>query len=310
MKSRWFVAPVLCVAVAIAVVLMFTSMKKQSVLALRTNMLAAARRYPNFTRAQRLAVLREWQSETHPMFRDLSTAEAVRRMIAAAVSSSANPQAPNANFFGNVTAINIDHTDLLGLERTANCSLTMVSASYSLSLPSFTYTVLGTTANYDQTLHNEAQLKTKGGSWPAGCGDPVIGIPSRKAGYIGLTKGGFKVYAEAFYDGATGANDVETVVANASTDAAVSSDLITSLPNPRARRPFRCCWEILTGRLGTRPTTRCRGKRRRASSLMTSMGMESSTSLPPARLFRRERRRIRFRSSKARAMATLRLRSQ
>jgi hypothetical protein len=234
MKSRWFVAPVLCVAVAIAVVLMFTSMKKQSVLALRTNMLAAARRYPNFTRAQRLAVLREWQSETHPMFRDLSTAEAVRRMIAAAVSSSANPQAPNANFFGNVTAINIDHTDLLGLERTANCSLTMVSASYSLSLPSFTYTVLGTTANYDQTLHNEAQLKTKGGSWPAGCGDPVIGIPSRKAGYIGLTKGGFKVYAEAFYDGATGANDVETVVANASTDAAVSSDLITSLPNPLA----------------------------------------------------------------------------
>ncbi|MFZ0271815.1 MAG: hypothetical protein WB524_26630 [Acidobacteriaceae bacterium] len=199
MKGRWFVAPLLCVAVAIAVVLWFGSVKRHSTLAQRANLLAVSQRYPRFTKAQRLAILREWQAEKHPMFRDLSMAEITRRMLAAAVAASGTPNAPLASFFGNLTSINGLSGDLMGMKRTSTCSLTMGSVSYAVSLPSFTYTIDGAeTPNYDQVLHNEAQLKTTGGKWPAGCGDPVTGLTARKVLYVGLTTGGFKVYADCF----------------------------------------------------------------------------------------------------------------
>ena len=231
-RKNWFLVPVVCGCAALAVVLWFSSGQKAEIQALRTNMMAASQRYPKYTMAQRMGILREWQSEKHPMFRDLSTSEAMRRLIAQAVSASASPVAPNANFFGNVTAINIDPSDLLAMKRTSTCSLTLVPLSYSLSLPNFTYSILGETPNYDQVLHSEAQLTTTGGTWPAGCGDPVYGVPSRKVAYLGLTSGGYRVFADVFYNGATGNNEVETVVSNASTDVAVSSDDMTDLPNP------------------------------------------------------------------------------
>ncbi len=208
-------------------------MKQKSTLALRANMLAASQRYPKFSMGQREAVLREWQSETHPFFRDLSVAEMTRRLLAAAVSPQSAPTAPLANFFGNITTIQGLGGDILGMERTANCSLTMGSVTYTLSLPTFTYTIDGaTTPNFDQILHNEAGLTTNGGNWPAGCGDPVTGNPSRQLAYVGKTKAGNKVYAEAFYGGS--ANYVEIVVANGTTDAEISSQEITTLPNPLA----------------------------------------------------------------------------
>ncbi len=225
--------PLVCVAAGVAVVLAFSSMKEKSTLALRANMLAASQRYPKFSMEQREAVLREWQSETHPFFRDLSVAEMTRRLLAEAVSPQSVQTAPLANFFGNITTINGLGGDILGMERTANCSLTMGSVKYTLSLPTFSYTIDGaTTPNFDQILHNEAGLTTNGGNWPAGCGDPVTGNPSRQLAYVGKTKAGNKVYAEAFYGGS--ANYVETVVANGTTDAEISSQEITSLPNPLA----------------------------------------------------------------------------
>jgi hypothetical protein len=233
MKVRWFVAPLVCAAAAMAVVFLFSSMKKQSMLALRANMMSVSQRYPKFTLAQRRAVLREYQSEMHPMFRDLSATEVARRLLAAATATSGGPSAPAANFSGNLTAINGLTGDLLELERTSTCSLTMVSANYVLSLPSFTFTIDGApTLNYDQILHNAAQLKTNGGNWPAGCGDPIVGLTAKKANFIGVTTAGYKVYGDTFYDGTTQSNDIETVVAKASTDADVSSNLITSLQNP------------------------------------------------------------------------------
>lgn len=233
MKSRWLVLPLVCAAAGIAVVLAFSSMKEKSTLALRANMLAASQRYPKFSMEQRQAVLREWQSETHPFFRDLSVAEMTRRLLADAVSPQSVQMAPLANFFGNITTINGLGGDILGMERTANCSLTMGSVKYTLSLPTFSYTIDGaTTPNFDQILHNQAGLTTNGGNWPAGCGDPVTGNPSRQLAYVGKTKAGNKVYAEAFYGGS--ANYVEIVVADGTTDAETSSQEITTLPNPLA----------------------------------------------------------------------------
>ena len=196
------------------------------------------------------------------MFRDLSMAEITRRLLAAAMESPGIQTAPLANFSGNLTVVSGLSGDIVGMERTSTCSLTMGSVSYMLSLPSFTYTIDGPeTPNYDQILHNEAQLRTNGGNFAAGCGDPVVGIPARKALYIGLTKGGFKVYGDAFYDGTTGANDVETLVANASTDAAVSSDLITSLPNRSfALRGPQRRWESGSG--GAERRAQLRGRNR------------------------------------------------
>jgi hypothetical protein len=233
MKNRWLVAPLVCMAVAVAVVLTFGSMKRQSARALRANMLAAAQRYPKFTMAQRRAVLQEWQSEAHPMFRDLAMGEVTRRLLAAATESTGGPPTPSANFFGNLTTIYGLQGDILKMERTATCSLTMSSASYALSLPSFNYSIDGpTTPNYDQILHNAAQLKTNGGNFPAGCGDPVTGVPSRKVLYVGLTQAGNKVFADAFFNGT--AQEVEIVVSNASTGVEISSEEITDLPNPLA----------------------------------------------------------------------------
>jgi len=231
MKSRWFVAPLVCVAAVIAVVVVFGAMKKQSLLALRTNMQAVSQRYPKFTMEQRRAVLQEWQSEMHPKFRDISAAEIARRFLAAATATTGTTEAPLANFFGNQTSVNGLAGDMLGLERTSTCSLTMASATWMLSLPTFTYTLDGpTTANYDQILHNAAQLKTTGGKWPAGCGDPVTGIPTRQLAYLGKTTAGNKVYAGALFGGSV--NYVEVVVANGTTDVEMSSQEISTLPNP------------------------------------------------------------------------------
>ncbi|MFP5229442.1 MAG: FG-GAP-like repeat-containing protein [Acidobacteriota bacterium] len=233
MKVRWFIAPLLCVAAAVAVVLLSSSMQKHAMEALRANLMAVSARYPKFTMAQREAVIREWRSEMHPMFRDLSAGEMAQRLLAAAALPAGTSNAPPANFFGNITSINGLGGDILGVERTANCSLTQWSANWMLALPNFTYTMDGpTTSNYDQILHNQAQLKTNGGNWPAGCGDPVTGIPSRQVAYLGRTSAGNKVYAHAFFGGS--ANYVETVVANGTTDAEVSSQEMTDLPNPLA----------------------------------------------------------------------------
>jgi hypothetical protein len=228
---RWFVRLVIVAVAAVAVVLAFSSIRKRSILAVRTDMMAASRRYPNFTLQQRMAVLREWQSEMHPMWRDLSPAERARLLIEKAMSTPAPAQAPPVDFLGNLTVININPEDLLGLTREGNCSLTLNDASYNLMLPSFSYTLENKTPNFDQVLHSEAGLTTKGGKFPAGCGDPVLGITARKIVYAGKTKGGFKVYADTFYNGVTGDQDIETVVAKASDDTYVSSANITGL-NP------------------------------------------------------------------------------
>ena len=205
MKSRWLVVPLVCAVVAIAVVVMYSSMKQPSILAQRDSLLAIARQYPNSTRAQRMAILRERELEMHPQWRDLSVSEIARRLLRLATTASTTPLAPLASFAGNVTAITSPSGTAVALVRQPNCTLSMGWASYTVSLPSATYTVPSPTVNYNQVLHTEAGLTTKGGVWPEGCVDATLGVPSRDVVPLGIiTAGNLLVSAGAGYNAATG----------------------------------------------------------------------------------------------------------
>ncbi|MGB9029904.1 MAG: FG-GAP-like repeat-containing protein, partial [Acidobacteriaceae bacterium] len=218
MKSRWFFAPLLCVTVAIAVVAIFSAMERQAIRAQRENLMAASLQYPKFTLAQHMAVLRAHQAQRNPKWQDLSLAEVAHRLFQMATSSVASDEAPLANFTGNLTGINVPGGDLLTMFRQPNCSLTVDWASFMLSFPSGTYTIAGTTPNYDQVLHNAAGLTTTGGKWPSGCGDAVLGITSRKLAFLGTTSSKDLVIAAAGFDFSTQEQVIFTFVGPVTSD--------------------------------------------------------------------------------------------
>lgn len=197
---RWAVFPLVFVATALLVTGLVNSSRKHSILAARTNLMLASKRYPKFTLAQHMAIMHELQSEKHPLWRDLSMADLARRLVALAMPSSDASQPPNAPFSGNLTTISVPGGDAVGMERAANCSLTEGGVSYSINLPSVSYTSIGTTPNYDQVLHNKAGLTTTGGHWPAGCGDPIVGLSSRTWALLGYTASGNSIAAAIGYD--------------------------------------------------------------------------------------------------------------
>ncbi|MGB7264158.1 MAG: FG-GAP-like repeat-containing protein [Terracidiphilus sp.] len=207
--------------------------RKEAILAARINLLTVSQRYPKFTLAQRAAVLRELQSERHPRWRDLSLPEMARRLASIMMATPSTSQAPIAPFIGNLTSINVPAGDLLELQRQANCSLTMGWAGYTLTLPTISYSVAGTTANYDQVLHNEAGLTTTGGSWPAGCGDPTLGITARTAVPLGLTSNNLLNGAAVGYDSMISNDVIWTFVGNQTTGTNVPiGDLTISGTSP------------------------------------------------------------------------------
>jgi hypothetical protein len=227
--ARWL-ARLLVLGLLVSTALLFLSVvNRQRILAEKADLLAASRRFPNYTMAQRMGVLRALQSEKHPRFRDLSMAERLRMLFDRAMSSSLSSQPPAAELLGNRTVISINPEDVLVMARQPNCSLTLRDSSYNLMLPSVNFTLVGSTPNYDQILHAQAGLTTKGGKFAAGCGDPSGAFTSRKVVYAGKTKGGFKVYADTFYNGVTNEQNIETVVTTATTDERVSSANITGL---------------------------------------------------------------------------------
>ena len=235
MKStRWIVAPLLCLTVALAVVVTFSALERQAIRAQRQNLIAASLQYPRFTLAQRMAVLRARQAEKNPNWRDLTLADVAHRLLQIATSSQASDDAPLANFTGNLTGINVPGGDLLTMFRQPNCSLTLDWASYTLSFPSGTYTIAGTTPNYDQVLHNAAGLTTTGGKWPTGCGDPALGISARKLAYLGTTTTGNIVIAAAGFDFSTQQQVIFTFVGPVSSDTVTIGVIPISGESPTA----------------------------------------------------------------------------
>jgi hypothetical protein len=186
---------------AFAAALSIYLLMRSPVRAGRPELQAVARKYPNFTIEQRMAVLRQMQSEMHPHWKDLSAAEIVRRIVAR-VTASSNGLTPPANFSGNVTAVALADNHLMSLAQQADCSLTLRDSVYTFNAtgPVFSYVLAASTPHYEQVLHSAAGLTTSGGNYPAGCGDTTTGTPSREA-VGGATSSGVPVYAGNFYYG-------------------------------------------------------------------------------------------------------------
>jgi hypothetical protein len=175
---------------------------RHSISAEQADLLATAQRYPRFTLAQRAAVMREAQAQHHPSWRTLSLFQIASRLVKMVLASSSASQPPLAPFFGNLTSISTPNDDFLDLYRQSNCSLTMEWQSVTPGFPSVSYSFVGSAANYDQVLHSQALLKTSGGNWPAGCGDPVVGISTLTSIPMGMTGAG-ELVAGVGYDGLT-----------------------------------------------------------------------------------------------------------
>lgn len=201
MRLRRIGSALLCVLIvcAIAAFVLIPRIQFLAVHANRLNVESVAHRFPNFTKEQRLAIVRELQSQLHPAGRDMTVAEMLKKFAAIATASDSQmPQA--ANFMGNLTVMNAPASDLMALAQQSDCSLTMRSGPYSLLTgPMFSYTVATSTPGYGSVLHTAAGLTTTGGNFPAGCGNTNTGITSRKIVFVGTTTGNVRVYAAHYY---------------------------------------------------------------------------------------------------------------
>jgi hypothetical protein len=207
-RSRWIRVSLICLVVVLfASAISFALLVRSAAHANLLEIQAVARKYPNFTAVQRLAILRQIQMQRHPRGRDLTLGE-LASMVARLLTPSAMPSGTQtaADFAGNLTTVAVNSSDLLALTRQPDCSLNLVDGAYSLNLagPTFSYTVASSTPNYEQVLHNAAGLTTTPGHWPAGCGDTEVGITSRKLVFTGTTAGNVKVFAGHFFNGVTG----------------------------------------------------------------------------------------------------------
>ena len=238
-SRRWFFVPLIVAAAVILAAMFVGSSRKHDILAARTNLLIASQRYPKFTLAQRMAVLRELQSERHPRWRDLSLSEIARRLLklasAAITSSSSTSQPPLAPFRGNSTVLTSPSGTVIGLVRETDCTVTMGWASYAVNLPTATYHIPAPTHDYNQVLHTEAGLTTTGGVWPEGCVDSNLGVSSLMTVPLGRTTGGLLVSAGAGYNAMTG-NQVVWTFAGSLTGSNTESvgDLTLSNSSPVA----------------------------------------------------------------------------
>jgi len=170
---------------------------------------AAAKQYPNFTVEQRRAMLQARQSESHPLWKTLSWSGRVTRatMLAKRLIQAADPAAapPAADFLGNMTLIKGPSGGAMALQRQSDCSLSFYTGSYTLSL-SPTIAITGTTANYEQVLHNSAGLSTHAGVFANGCAEPSLGIGSRRGVYLGKTTQNLYMFAGSGYDHSADSN--------------------------------------------------------------------------------------------------------
>ncbi len=105
-------------------------------------------------------------------------------------------QTGTAAFLGNSTAISAASASALSVFRRPDCSLNLVTGSYSITGGGFTYAQTERDAHYELTLHNEAQLTTTPGVFASGCTlQPKAGFGSMPSVFMGTTTSGVNVFA-------------------------------------------------------------------------------------------------------------------
>lgn len=177
---------------------------------------AAALAMPRYTVEQRLALERARQDRAHPKWRELSLAAKTERlgMMAGRAAAALRQRAlqvtsslpPVADFEGNRTLISADPGQGIVLDRQSDCSLRYSYGSYTVSFTSPSIQVLGSTPNFQNTLHALAGLNTTANGFAGGCAMPTLGIGSRRGLYLGRTNRGHDMFALAGYDGSAGTN--------------------------------------------------------------------------------------------------------
>jgi len=121
-------------------------------------------------------------------------------------------------FLGMNMVFGLTKYDKSGMLRQSNCSITQYGFSFS------TRTLLPAT-NFQDFLHQAAGLTTKPDVFAKGCKDPVLGIQSTSAAYLGVTSAGL-------YQGVQGATDhVANLVAYAATPSALTFTSTTLASN-------------------------------------------------------------------------------
>lgn len=172
---------------------------------------AALRSQPNHTREQSIALVRAYRDHSDPRWRDLSLLQRGQRFAAMigrvlrGASSTTSP-AP-ADFFGNLTAISAPSGQGVGLQRQADCSLTLFSGPFNLSAaPAGIVAIQSSTANYQTVLHDAAGLAGKANVFSGGCSASASGTSSGKGVFLGSVSQGRVMYAGHLYN-ATGNGD-------------------------------------------------------------------------------------------------------
>jgi hypothetical protein len=179
----------------------------------RVNALFATQSLPNYSTAQRDAIVGLQTSILHPKLQDQYASERIARfakvMMRVMAGSSATPLPTLANFVGNRTAITVPGPGGFVMRRETNCSLTLQLGTYAFSSSAsapLTIQPAGTTPNYEQMLHVASGLTTTPDSFPNGCSDSRPGIGSRRGVFLGKTSSNHLLYAGAGYYSSSGGN--------------------------------------------------------------------------------------------------------
>ena len=168
----------------------------------------------NFTIAQQLAQQRAHQEAAHTPWRKLSWSKRIDRItelgkrtlraMTAAVTAASEPG--TASFEGNLTIVSAPPGQAVGLQRQGDCSLRLLTGTYTVSLTSPTIEVLTETPNYERTLHDLAGLTTTPGTFAQGCDDATAGIGSRRAVYLGLSPQDLYLFAASGHNSSANSN--------------------------------------------------------------------------------------------------------
>ncbi|MGH8220321.1 MAG: FG-GAP repeat domain-containing protein [Steroidobacteraceae bacterium] len=197
---------------------------------------AAARAYPRFSLEQRVAIWQAYRASAQRSWKSLSWDQRMARIARAAGSlllarkaHQELPAATAAPFQGNLTIVTVSPSDGFVLQRQANCSLSLITATFGLFPPSTQ--IADTQSSYERVLHDAAGLTTQADAFPRGCQDPTFGITSRSGAYLGETAQSLLMFAAWGYDPTQDVNELIYGSVNAgtlsehsfNTDASMSS---------------------------------------------------------------------------------------
>jgi Bacterial Ig-like domain (group 3)/FG-GAP-like repeat len=119
-----------------------------------------------------------------------------------------------AKFQGNFTAITGPSGQVLTLTREPDCSLTLLTGSYSFG-PPLSYTPSALFTDYERVLHTDAGLSTPVDAFPSGCAAPTTGLSTRPTTFVGKTTNGISVFIYVGYNFTFNTNALYILTGNA-----------------------------------------------------------------------------------------------